>query len=250
MKLSFCGFAFRILVLVFLCKFFVFNGLSLAARFYSYDYNNTYSYEKFMDYSKGVATLMEGEMFVIVSGEVRFTDLKESRLDLSRLQPGNEALFTPVVSSPNLAQLPSFLSVRMTREVSDVERKEDKKVDVGSISSCSTYEVYFNLNSSVLTEDQKRGLERFVNGVLSKCGGNCTVELDIYGYACVLGGSSYNKLLSERRSREVESFIKQRFPKVFIRSVEGRGEVKDSGVLCLNRKVLVNAFCKCSLKLN
>lgn len=101
--------------------------------------------------------------------------------------------------------------------------------------------VYFPFNSAVLTKDQKRKLEEEVDNFLSevkkKTEGDVQIVAYITGTACPLGKKTYNKKLSMKRALSIKDVLEKKG--IIVKKLEGLGPVKESEILCLNRKAVV-----------
>ncbi len=125
-------------------------------------------------------------------------------------------------------ELPSFLAIRVSQPSQDYSQGYQPPKSVKNY----VITVYFPFNSSTLTQDQ----ERYLISEIQKIKSNATSALkaEVRGYACVIGESSYNKKLSLRRAKSVSNLLIKLG--IDVVKVEGLGEIKDSSVMCLNRK--------------
>lgn len=148
------------------------------------------------------------------------------------------------VKPESKGSFPFFLSVKMS--VPDEKQKKDNATFVEKLSNESfksdfTVEVYFSFNSSRLTSDQLKKLETFLNKFRDKnkdlLARGAKVTAEIIGSACPIGKTVYNKKLSEKRAEFVAKFLEKKG--VIVKKAYGIGSVKESGVLCLNRKTII-----------
>lgn len=139
-----------------------------------------------------------------------------------------------------------LLSVRVKQEPSKEE--ELPKSEKFLTRETKSLTVYFKLNDSSLTKDQKEKIVNFIEDVISKTKpGESRYLVSVDGYACPIGGHDYNLKLSNRRAKAVVDFItsyltnKKGFSKdqFVINEVKGHGKKKESEILCLNRKAVL-----------
>lgn len=112
------------------------------------------------------------------------------------------------------------------QEQKESDKKKKKVVEV---------DVYFHFDSAELVKSEVKKLTELIEkeGLKGK-----KVRAEVYGYADVLGFQNYNRVLSKRRADVVAKFLKEKYG-IEVLKVEGKGEVGESDVLCLNRKAEV-----------
>lgn len=135
---------------------------------------------------------------------------------------------------------PSFVrGIVFSSEVKE-EPKIVKEKQFTSIKE-ERFLVYFPFNKWKLTSDQLKFLKSKLSEIKEKFlkeGLNIT-EVEVIGHACCIGSKKYNKVLSEKRAKVVEDIVKKVLGgEVKVKSY-GAGVSKESGVLCLNRNVVV-----------
>ncbi len=110
----------------------------------------------------------------------------------------------------------------------DHEIKEEmKEVEVEG-------EVFFNFDSYIIECEQKEKIKKLVEEFKNKVGDR-KIFAEVFGFTDVLGKKLYNIKLSEKRAESVSRLLNDLGVEVSI--IKGLGEVKESCVFGLNRKV-------------
>jgi len=135
---------------------------------------------------------------------------------------------------------PVVLSVRMSTEAKPETQQVEKVIPIQPVEKPSLKKeviVFFPFNKSFLVKDQKIKLLSAISDFKRELKGQKSIRAEVTGSACPIGSESYNKKLSLRRAETVAKILEREGIKVT--KIEGLGEVKESDVLCLNRKVIV-----------
>lgn len=177
-------------------------------------YQDYYNFGKFND----VSTVKYPVSLSFVAGKKGLINVSEVKIDekialRKRMQKINQDLRARVLQGLSSVNFQKTFQ----KTVRKVKTKKIKEV-----------EVYFNFDSYELKESEKRKLENVV-----KEGKQAVV----YGYADCTGSEKYNLELSQKRAKAVAEFLKSKG--IEVKEVQGKGELSESDVNCLNRKVKV-----------
>jgi len=128
---------------------------------------------------------------------------------------------------------PFMITIKMSSP--EVEKKEVKEVK--ETVKRESVIVYFPFNRAYLVRDQKAKLLSTVRKLKSEYGSNSTITARVTGSACPIGSERYNRTLSVRRAKAVARILEKEG--IEVAEVKGTGEIRESGVLCLNRRAVV-----------
>jgi len=182
-------------------------------------YQDHYNFGKFNSFS----TVRYPVSLSFVAGEKSLNEVSRVELDKKAVQ------------KRMLKQINSNLQTVLFQALSRAKSKSDVKVSRGKEKGRKAekkVEVYFNFNSHELEESEKRKLEEVIRELKGR-----DYQAVVYGYADCVGSEKYNLELSQKRAKAVAEFLKSRGIKV--KEVKGKGELNESDVNCLNRKVEV-----------
>jgi OOP family OmpA-OmpF porin len=87
-----------------------------------------------------------------------------------------------------------------------------------------TQEVHFATNSSVLTDEDKAGLDKIIGNLKRLSSGGDAVSGEVQGYTDSTGSKPYNQKLSERRAQAVADYLQSQGISGGRITVKGYGE--------------------------
>ncbi len=117
-------------------------------------------------------------------------------------------------------------------EESKTEIVEDKPKPI-DLQKVSTLSIYYETNEAALNSRNKNHLDRFLGGIEREK----ITKVEIIGYADSVGSDAYNLQLSEKRAKEVATFLKDKelvINKVYL---EGKGASTEGSNNSENRRV-------------
>ena len=180
-------------------------------------YQDHYNFGKFNSFS----TVRYPVSLSFVAGEKSLNEVDRIEIDKK------------IIQRRMLKQINSNLQTVLFQALSRAKSKSDVKVSKEKGREAEKkVEVYFNFNSHELEESEKRKLEEVIRELKER-----DYQAVVYGYADCVGSEKYNLELSQKRAKAVAEFLKSRG--IEVKEVKGKGELNESGVNCLNRKVEV-----------
>jgi outer membrane protein OmpA-like peptidoglycan-associated protein len=135
--------------------------------------------------------------------ELREDEVTSEKL-IEVLKPRGPALHTRGIGAVSDKPNCNFYRKKLTRGIAPVDAAAPAPV-----ADAAAINVQFAFNSAELTPDAMRALDQLGSALTSQELESCCFQIE--GHTDAIGGSDYNRRLSERRAQSVVAYLKKRF---------------------------------------